>query len=80
MPAGFALIVLGFCYYFVGVRGYKKFTYPFVGYGMNAITVLVLTGIIGRLSTYFKVSLSDGSTTTVKNYIMKTFSHRGLDR
>ena len=71
--AGFALIVLGFCYYFVDVRGYKKFTYPFVVYGMNAITVFVLSGIIGRLSTYFKVSLSDGSTTTVKNYIYENF-------
>ncbi len=71
--AGFALIVLGFCYYFVDVRGYKRFTYPFVVYGMNAITVFVLSGIIGRLSIYFKVSLSDGSVTTVKNYIYENF-------
>ncbi|CUU02123.1 Predicted acyltransferase [Candidatus Thermokryptus mobilis] len=67
--AGFALVVLGFCYYFVDVKGYKKWAYPFIVYGMNAITVFVLSGIIGRLSIYFKVSLPDGSKTTVKNYI-----------
>lgn len=71
--AGFALIVLGFCYFFVDVKGYRKIAYPFVVYGMNAITVFVLSGIIGRLSVYFKVSLPDGSTTTVKNYIYESF-------
>lgn len=71
--AGFALIVLGFCYFFVDIKGYKKPVYPFVVYGMNAITVFVLSGIIGRLSVYLKVSLSDGSTTTVKNYIYTNF-------
>ncbi len=70
---GFALIVLGFCYFFVDVKGYKKIVYPFIVYGMNAITVFVLSGIIGRLSVYFKVSLSDGNMTTVKNYIYQNF-------
>lgn len=71
--AGFALIVLGFCHFFVDIKGYRKIVYPFVVYGMNAIAVFVLSGIIGRLSVYFKVSLSDGSMTTVKNYIYENF-------
>ncbi len=71
--AGFALIVLGFCYFFVDVKGYRKVVYPFIVYGMNAISVFVLSGIIGRLSVYFKVSLPDGSTTTVKDYIYENF-------
>jgi predicted acyltransferase len=53
--AGFALIVLGFCYYFIDVKGYRRWAYPFIVYGMNAITVFVLSGIIGRLSIYFKI-------------------------
>jgi predicted acyltransferase len=55
------------------VKGYRRWAYPFIVYGMNAITVFVLSGIIGRLSIYFKISLPDGTKTTVKNYIYENF-------
>ncbi len=52
---GMALIVLAFCYYLADVKGYRKWTKPFIIYGMNAITVYVLSGILARLLYYIKI-------------------------
>jgi len=66
---GMALIVLAFCYYISDVRGYRRWTRPFVIYGMNAITVFVLSGIIGRLLYLIKVGEQD---LTLKNFIYQS--------
>jgi predicted acyltransferase len=63
---GMALIVLAFCYYIADVKGYRQWTKPFIIYGMNAITIFVLSGIIGRLLFLIKV---DEEGLTLKNYI-----------
>jgi predicted acyltransferase len=47
--AGLAMICLGVYYWFVDVKGCRTFVKPFAIYGMNAITVFVLAGVIGRL-------------------------------
>jgi predicted acyltransferase len=47
--AGLALLCFGLCYWFVDILGYKKWTKPFIIYGMNAITVFVLSGYVARL-------------------------------
>ncbi len=64
--AGLALIVLAFCYYIADVRGYKKWTKPFVIYGMNAISIYVLSGVLARLLNLIKV---DSEGTTLKTAI-----------
>lgn len=47
--AGLAMICLGVYYWLIDVQGWRKWANPFAIYGMNAITVFVLAGVIGRL-------------------------------
>jgi predicted acyltransferase len=47
--AGLASTVLAVWMWVVDMLGYKKWTRPFAIYGMNAITVFVLSGLIGKL-------------------------------
>jgi predicted acyltransferase len=47
--AGLAMTCLGGYYWLVDVKGCRTFAKPFAIYGMNAITVFVLAGVIGRL-------------------------------
>ena len=68
--AGMALIVLAFCYYIVDVRGYQKWTRPFVIYGMNAISIYVLSGVLARLLDLITV---DSEGTTLKTWIYQIF-------
>ncbi|MDZ7291122.1 MAG: DUF5009 domain-containing protein [candidate division KSB1 bacterium] len=67
--AGMALCFLGVCYYLIDVKGYKGWTKPFVVYGMNAITVFVLSGLVARLLTLWKVDGTPEASITMQRWI-----------
>lgn len=52
---GQGMVGLALCYWFVDVKGYKSWTQPFVVYGVNAITVFFMSGIIARTMGLFQV-------------------------
>jgi len=70
---GLALLFLGFCYWLIDVLGYKKWSLPFQVYGLNAITVFFLSGIIGRLLTLIKLTGADGVEISLKTFLFDTF-------
>ncbi|MBU0560641.1 MAG: DUF5009 domain-containing protein [Bacteroidetes bacterium] len=69
--AGLALIFLAFCYWLIDVQGYKKWALPFHVYGMNAITVFFLSGIIAKLTFIIKVTDSLGKEVSLKAYLFQ---------
>lgn len=70
---GLATIGLALCYWLIDVQGYKKGTTPFVVYGVNAITVFFLSGLIPRILTMIKVSLPDGTEINSREWMYQTF-------
>ncbi|WP_316799262.1 DUF5009 domain-containing protein [Pedobacter frigidisoli] len=60
---GLAAMGLALCYWLIDVQGYKRMTTPFVVYGVNAITVFFLAGLMPRLLNFIKLSNADGSKT-----------------
>ncbi|OYX92074.1 MAG: DUF5009 domain-containing protein, partial [Sphingobacteriia bacterium 35-40-5] len=70
---GLATIGLALCYWLIDVQGYKKGTKPFVVYGVNAITVFFLSGLIPRILTMIKVNMPDGSTVNSREWMYETF-------
>ncbi|MDP3468318.1 MAG: DUF5009 domain-containing protein [Daejeonella sp.] len=70
---GLATIGLALCYWMIDVQGYKKGIKPFVVYGVNAITVFFLSGLIPRILTMIKISLPDGSTVNSREWMYETF-------
>ncbi|HTP79657.1 MAG TPA: DUF5009 domain-containing protein [Bacteroidota bacterium] len=76
--AGLALNIFAFCYWLIDVQGYKKWTRPFEIYGLNAITMFFLAGLIGRLTAIIKVSGPDGNpislhTSYYQNFFLTLF-------
>jgi predicted acyltransferase len=69
--AGWANICLAVFYWLIDVRGYVRWATPFVIYGLNAIAVFVLSGLVGRLLGLIKVGLPDGSVTSLQGYIFQ---------
>ncbi|MBW7886734.1 MAG: DUF5009 domain-containing protein [Bacteroidetes bacterium] len=65
--AGWALCIFGIFYFLIDAKGIKKWAYPFVVYGMNAIFIFVLSGIVGRTMGLWKftVQAADGTAATV---------------
>lgn len=66
---GLALHFLTMCYWIIDVLGYKKWAKPFTVYGMNAITVFFLSGIIGRIMYMIKLTNSAGVEVNLKTYL-----------
>ena len=71
--AGMAMICLGLLYYLIDIKGYKRGIQPTIVYGMNAITVFVLSGIVAKLLYLIEFTAEDGSQITIKNWIYDTF-------
>ncbi len=70
--AGLAMTVFGVCYWLVDREKHQTWVKPFAIYGMNAITVFVLAGVLGRLSLEIKVPMAD-KPTALKTYLFETF-------
>ncbi|MBT2563318.1 DUF5009 domain-containing protein [Pedobacter sp. ISL-68] len=60
---GLASIGMALCYWIIDVQGYKKFTTPFVVYGVNAITVFFLAGLMPRVLNLIQITKPDGTKT-----------------
>jgi len=71
--AGLALNFLAFCYWFIDVKKITWWIKPFQVYGMNAITVFFLSGIVGRIMYMVKWIGADGSVVTIKSYLFDNF-------
>jgi predicted acyltransferase len=64
---GLALMALGVCYWLIDVKGYRSWSRPAVIFGMNAIAIFVLSGIIGRLLT-MRINIS-GKPAALKSVV-----------
>ncbi len=60
---GFALHFLAICYWFVDMKGYRKWTKPFEVYGLNALAVFVLSTLVAKLMYVIPIYTSSGQTT-----------------
>lgn len=70
---GLATIILSFCYWIIDVQQYNRFTKPFVVYGVNAITVFFLSGLIPRTLRMFTVKAADGSEMNLQAWMYSGF-------
>jgi len=82
--AGLAMDIFAVCYWLVDVKGYQRWVKPFAIYGMNAITVFMLSGVLGRITLEVKVHDATGKAMALKGYLFETFfngplSHLGFD-
>ena len=71
--AGLGLNFLAFCYWFIDVKKITWWIKPFQVYGMNAITVFFLSGIVGRIMYMVKWTGADGNIVTIQSYLFNTF-------
>jgi len=72
---GIATMILSMCYWIIDVQQYTKFTKPFVVYGVNAITVFFLSGLIPRIMNMISWKAPDGSETNLNIYLYAPFQN-----
>ena len=67
--AGWASVIFAMFYWLIDVKGYKKWALPFNIYGMNAITVFVLSGLLAKTMGLVKVTQDDGTLISLQRHI-----------
>ncbi|PJA95815.1 MAG: DUF5009 domain-containing protein [Ignavibacteriales bacterium CG_4_9_14_3_um_filter_34_10] len=70
---GLGLNFLAFCYWFIDIKKITWWIKPFHVYGMNAITVFFLSGIIGRIMYMVKWEGAEGNVVTIKSFLFDNF-------
>ena len=70
---GLATIVLALSYWIIDINHYNRFTKPFVIYGVNAITVFFVSGLMPRLVNMIKIKQADGEEIGALTAFYKTF-------
>lgn len=70
--AGQAICTLALCMHFVDVKKQTSWTRPFVAYGVNPITVFVMSGVIGRLLYTIRVDVAGESDLALKTWIYES--------
>jgi predicted acyltransferase len=71
--AGWALICLAIFYWLIDVNGFKRWCFPFVMLGMNAITVYFVGSLIGKISISIMVNQPGGKSIMLKTYLYQHF-------
>lgn len=71
--AGMALMFLAICYFLIDIKGIKWWTKPFIVYGMNAITVFFLSGLMARGLTLIKWTDAAGQEITLKGFLYDSY-------
>jgi predicted acyltransferase len=57
---GLAMLGLGATFWLVDVQGRRRWAWPFVVYGMNAIAAFVAAGLLVRIGLVIKIARGDG--------------------
>ncbi|PST83984.1 DUF5009 domain-containing protein [Pedobacter yulinensis] len=70
---GLGTMGLALCYWIIDVQQYTRFTKPFVVYGVNAITVFFLSGLMPRILNMIKVTGADGEEVGLATWKYQTF-------
>src|SRR5690606_30465585 len=74
---GLALSLLALCYLVIDVRGRSRWSFPFVVYGMNAIGIYVLSGVLASLLYSIRVSTPSGTTSLYEGIYRTVFAWIG---
>ncbi len=67
--AGLALCFLGFCYWLIDLKGYRKWSKPFLIFGVNALALYIGSWIMSVVLDVIQLSKSDGEAISLQQWI-----------
>ena len=69
VTTGLALLVLGCCYWLIDLKCYKRWAWPFVVFGVNALPLFVFSGIMARMLGAMRVAGPDAKPVSLQKWI-----------
>jgi predicted acyltransferase len=77
--AGLGLLLFALCYWLVDLRGVRRWAWPFVIFGVNALALFILSGMMADILTEIHLSLPDGTTETLRSFLYRRLFTSWLD-
>jgi len=71
--AGLALHFLGMCFWLIDVKGYRRWAWPFLVFGSNAIVVYFCASVGARVLNLVKIHAADGSAVALKTWVYQHY-------
>ena len=71
LTAGMALQLLACCYWLIDLKGYKRWAFPFIVFGTNALALYFLSGLAARLLDIIKLTGADGKPVALQTLIFE---------
>jgi predicted acyltransferase len=69
LTAGLALHFLAMCFWLIDGRGYRRWAWPFVVFGTNAIVVYVASSLVAVVLGRKMIVMADGGAVTIKTML-----------
>jgi predicted acyltransferase len=66
---GLALQFFALCYWFIDIKGFRAWAWPFVVFGMNALALFVGTGLMAKLMGLLGTRYSDNRFMSLQGWI-----------
>jgi predicted acyltransferase len=74
VTTGLALLALGCCYWLIDIKGYRKWSWPFAVFGVNALALFVFSGIFARMMSAVRVAFTDeGKGISAQKWLVDNF-------
>ena len=67
--SGLALLALSSCYWLIDIKGIKRWSKPFVIFGVNALALFVFSGIFARMIAIIKITGAEGSPVSLQQWV-----------
>ncbi len=71
--SGLALCFLGFCYWLIDIKGYNKWSKPFVIFGVNALALYVGAELLAKSLYLINVTGKNGEAISLQGWIYDKF-------
>lgn len=68
--SGLALLILAACYWLIDIQGYKRWAWPFVIFGVNALPLFVFSGFMARMLSSYRVTGHEGTLISIGRWSM----------
>ena len=69
ITSGLALCLLGFCYWLIDIKNYRRWAKPFMIFGANAIALFVFSDLMARMIDDYNLTGSDGQPISIQGWI-----------
>lgn len=70
--SGLATLLFSILYFIIDIKHYQKWAFPFLVYGLNAITVFFLSGMLAKTMNVIKIK-QGGEELSLKTFLFQTY-------